>query len=151
MKIYIAGSMNRRAYFRKVAAFLNMLGYTITSDWIYSDKQDEDCEEKELREIAYNNLHAIKDSDMLILFTGDSTGGGYNVELGMSIALEKEICVIGEQENIFQSHIKKYEFNTINSLMKFMVSEFLSVTRTPTELKMANRAIQWWENLKGEE
>lgn len=102
MKIYIAASLAVKDNVRELAAELERAGFTITSKWLdvdtgYNRSHDE------LEKAARGDYNDLKEADVLLhAFTGiRSTGGGCDTELGMAIAWEKDIVILGERFNIF--------------------------------------------------
>lgn len=125
MKIYLASQYGRRKELCEYRAQLRNRGHEITSRWLDGPKQldrgsaigdstetlvesGSGPEADRLRaQFAAHNSEDIRRADLLIAFTeppdpGPGAGrGGRHVELGMAIAWDKSICVIGYRENIF--------------------------------------------------
>lgn len=125
--IYIAGSYKRRLEFREYAKRLTELGYVITSRWIWYD-YEHDVEDTGTKMVhAYLDLRDIVGSDIFLMFTGESTSGGTNVEFGYALAIlhsskEKGFRVIGigDRLNIFH-HLPEIEF--FSSVEEFLTEE----------------------------
>lgn len=100
MSIYLASAFDRGPELLGYAGELKDAGFTITADWIYGLEPDEDWE------IALKDKADVERSDVLIAFTESeetprASRGGRHVELGIALALDKRVLVIGPRENVF--------------------------------------------------
>jgi nucleoside 2-deoxyribosyltransferase len=117
MKIYLAARYSRREELVGYKARLEALGHEVTSRWLSGDhfincQEQGDDGEYTPEYCAMRERFAIEDfedvvaCDAVMSFTEprDSTcppRGGRHVEMGMGIALGKELIVVGYRENIF--------------------------------------------------
>lgn len=110
MLIYLASRYSRRKEMLNCAKIIEFrANHTITARWLNgSHKADTPAELAEKAAMfAQEDIDDIKRSDVLIAFTespdvvGGASRGGRHVELGLAIALNKRIVVIGHRENVF--------------------------------------------------
>jgi len=109
MKIYLASRYGRHEEMENVAIKLKCLGFEITSRWHNGSHQANDDElEKHVDkavEFALDDVSDLKVANVVVCFTEVprtiNSRGGRHVELGMPIAWNKKIIVVGHRENIF--------------------------------------------------
>ena len=107
MKIYLAGSYERRAEIDAAGASLVALGHRILSSWHTQQIPPEDYEINPSRRTwsAMQDLAQLKRADVVIVFTERpveiTSAGGTMVELGYALAKEKEIIIVGPAQNCF--------------------------------------------------
>ena len=112
MKIYIAASYPRKEEAKFLADTLTNRHNEIVSGWILRDEgyiSDDRIESKaqkfdRMQSAAIMDAKDIKECDILICFTDGReqlTYGGRHTELGMAMALEKYVAIIGERESVF--------------------------------------------------
>ena len=119
MKIYLAADFARKAEMLEVQKLLVALDHTITSQWINdpenavgygiggSNLPTDPCLQR-----AKVDMQNLYDADMLLLFTtGNLSRGGRHTELGMALAWNKSICIIGPPEHVFHwlPSIRQYD------------------------------------------
>lgn len=120
MRIYPAGRYSRRDELRIFANDLRNIGHTITSRWLNTNFRDDNPNESSAAPLEERGKYALIDmldilsASCVINFTeapGTVGGarGGRHVELGMAIAWQKRIIVVGHRENIFH-HLVAIEF-----------------------------------------
>ena len=117
--IYIAAKFTRKLEMRTIAAALSDFGYKVASRWIEQQENDDDPPS----DWADRDVEEVGAADTLVLFTeteaGGYTTGGRFVELGIAIAWDKRIIIVGPLENIF-CHlygIEQLEHFSINRLL----------------------------------
>lgn len=105
--IYLSASMTRRAEINGYARELTALGDRVMSTWHNGDEatNDDTLTDAECWTIANRDMIELDRSDHLILF-GDPVGeyagrGGKWVEMGIALALEATVTIIGHRENVF--------------------------------------------------
>lgn len=119
MRIYLAARYSRREELLGYKADLEAAGHVVTSRWLAGAHQwDPVVEQIESPEAAIDSIpleavrfaredvEDVEAADLLIAFTERpranlASRGGRHVELGMAIALDKAIFVIGPRENVF--------------------------------------------------
>lgn len=106
MRIYLGARFLRRDELRLYAHKLTKLGYTITSRWLGGSHQMTPYSEIENQQYAEEDVDDLNSADMCIFFMEqprelNDSRGGRHVELGMAIALNKYIVLIGPRENVF--------------------------------------------------
>lgn len=114
LKFYLAGSFDRRDELRGYAERLEAHGHEITSRWLdptFTDSRD-------LEQNAFADLHDIEDCHWMLQFTGSGTSGGRHVELGIALALHKQIEIIGPKENVFHHLGDDPTFKTFDEFVK---------------------------------
>lgn len=108
-KIYLAASYIEKARMKGVRDFLVEQGYVVTSRWIDSPDTglDSDMIAGQPEQAAARAQHDLSDlliSDIIVVFTQTpSTTGGYHVELGLAMGLQKRIAIVGPRMNIFHT------------------------------------------------
>jgi len=108
--IYVAGKTDDWERVRRVQESLTELGHMVTYDWTVNVEDDVDtgleANDRTRREWADDDQMGVKQAD-LVIFLVDSEGlSGTLIELGMALAYEKAIIVVGEPErnSVFFSH-----------------------------------------------
>ncbi|MHA1380442.1 MAG: hypothetical protein ACTSRG_18920 [Candidatus Helarchaeota archaeon] len=91
-------------------------GMEIVYDWTKHSWQDD------RRKIAEENIAAVKDCDIFVFDVGDQGSLGKSILLGVALALEKQIYVIGGfPEIIFGELIlNKNKFDEFNKFIEFL-------------------------------
>ncbi len=105
MKIYLAGSWQRRKELQEYASALIQSGHQVTSRWLWSEIGGlGQTPDSVLCEWAQVDLEDVRTSECLILFTerhGVWTSGGRLVEFGVALERGLQLICIGRKENIF--------------------------------------------------
>lgn len=109
MKIYLAGSFDRRSELKKIALGIVADGHSITARWLdstnaHTGSSDDGVGGKDAQDFAVRNLIDIFGSDLVISLTHDANDpprGGRHVEFGYALALRKKLIVCGPRENLF--------------------------------------------------
>lgn len=106
MKFYTASRLKHKNKVKEVIETLEDKGHNCTHKWI--NGQSLKPYEKNLKQsqlVATKQVEAIKDSDVFILLYPDKGGAGMYVELGVALAKNKKIFVVGEfKKPIFLFH-----------------------------------------------
>lgn len=109
MTIYLASRYGDAPRLRDVGERLRAFGHKVTSRWVWADRRAgrrfEDIPFEEKAEIALENLDDVRACDVLVLFNDHTPGasrGGKFVELGMAIALDKRLIIVGERSSVFE-------------------------------------------------
>src|SRR3972149_9628860 len=112
MKIYLASRYSRRMEMLSFASWLELQEHEVTARWIHGNHLISDDElnagdiQRQLGErYALEDLADIGSADLLICFSETprsvSSRGGRHVELGVALALGKEVWLVGPIENAF--------------------------------------------------
>ena len=111
MKIYLAARYTRYPELQGYRADLEGAGHTVTSRWINGNHQITDAglsaqaKEEERIRFAQEDRDDLEAADCVISFTEvprtTATRGGRHVELGMALAHQKRVIVVGHRENVF--------------------------------------------------
>lgn len=124
MKIYLAARYSRRLELCQYRTELHRQGHIVTSRWLNGAHQisrdglrlgaegeeyvetGSDREAAELRAFfASEDMADVRAAELVLAFTenprAEASRGGRHVELGMALAWEKEVWVIGPRENVF--------------------------------------------------
>lgn len=97
MKIYLAASHPRKEEIIKLAQQLEERNFEIVSFWHLEDKPDYRSGERAMRDQS-----AIQQCDLFVELIGDDMSkGGRHCELGIALAWNKKIILIGDSENEF--------------------------------------------------
>ena len=144
MKIYLASRYSRREELCVYRAALQAIGHEVTSRWLNGahqiapdgsplnaerEKQFEDMSDRsgaELRQACLQeDMADVEAADLLIAFTEQpradgGSRGGRHVELGLALALGKQIIVVGPRENLFCWHESIKRFDSITDVVRFI-------------------------------
>ena len=108
-RIYLAARFVRQHEMREHAQELRAAGYLCDPAWL-SESHDlpDDVKPDDPRgaEFAADDIHDLRQSDIVICFTEQPRSavngrGGRHVELGLAIAWDKRILIVGFRENVF--------------------------------------------------
>lgn len=104
MDIYVAGKTDDWERVRRIQETVTIeLGHEITHDWTAKIEQDgEDvglkAGDRDRREWADDDQIGVKQADLVIVCVDYAGLSGTLIELGMALAYEKDIIVVGEPE-----------------------------------------------------
>lgn len=110
--LYLGGRYDRRLWLlQNVVPLLHAAGHEVTSRWVLLDGTNNVLGEDELAldlsvgEVPGTEcLEDIKRADAVVILTdAPSSTGGYHVELGYALGLNKPIEVVGPALNVFHS------------------------------------------------
>jgi hypothetical protein len=103
--IYLASRYSRCLELQGYAAQLTTAGHRVASRWHGGNHQADDLSSDNAVRYALEDLQDLRDANVLILFTeqprSTNSRGGSMVELGIAIATNKRIFIIGPAANIF--------------------------------------------------
>lgn len=108
LRFYLAARFSRQMELRGYAAQLRALGHSITSRWVDGDDERpyEQMTGADNRRCAEVDVIDVMACDCVILFSDpigvpSTSRGGRHVEMGIGLALGKNISIVGERENVF--------------------------------------------------
>lgn len=118
IKVYLAGFFDTRERLVGIRRQFIAAGYAVTSSWLDEAPENQPKGAKTLTEAESNSNFAftqedllhyaerdfadVVGSDMLIVDTLDVTPrGGREVEVGIALALNKPVIVVGPERNVF--------------------------------------------------
>lgn len=112
MNIYLAARFGRKPEMQFHASELSLLGYTVTSSWIYDIHDKPACEltPHETCGLAMRNSADIAQSDIMIVFTEHEQGQWLNTntrfaEVGEAIGRGIQVMRVGPAElNLYSAH-----------------------------------------------
>ena len=104
--VYFAARFARLAQLNRYRADLAALGFEVTSRWLTVAAREPGVaySEDDLRRLAVIDQEDVLAADTLVCFAedqGEGGNGGRHVEVGMALALGKQVIVIGRREHIF--------------------------------------------------
>lgn len=107
LRIYIAAKFNAKSRLKRIRDYLNQQeGLLVSSSWM--DNNVSDIPKIEVVPSEYHVVEATRDykeitqSDLLVVDTYDeSTTGGREVEIGVALALQIPIWLVGPKRNVF--------------------------------------------------
>jgi hypothetical protein len=104
--VYFAARYSRLEELNRYRAELEALGIEVTSRWLTTAGRNggSPLTENEWRALALIDQEDVLSADALICFSeenGNGGNGGRHVELGMAVALGKQVLVVGRREHIF--------------------------------------------------
>lgn len=107
-RVYLAARFARQPELRCIAEELRAAGAQVTSRWLFNARA---LEQFELNgghrgtELALMDFDDLKASDICIAFTEDAPGpsgrGGRHAELGIALALDMRVVLVGPREHVF--------------------------------------------------
>jgi hypothetical protein len=125
--VYIASQYERKEEMRNYRDHLWTEGITVTSRWIDNTSQDDGLGEEALAGKhwlgigpALIDTEDIALADTFIMFTSNGGRGGYHTELGIALAMRKEIFLIGKRQNVFHCLSNVQVFPDWESFMKWI-------------------------------
>ena len=119
MKFYIASKLENHEQVKHLANKLKSAGWTHTYDWtVHGSVKESDI--KTLQEIGYLEYSGVKEADVVIVLTPQ--GRGTHVELGMAIALGKQIYLCHSDETYFQCDDNTSAFYWLPQVMRVVGS-----------------------------
>lgn len=104
--VYFAARYTRIEELNRYRAELEALGIEVTSRWLAAPQRSSavDYSEEEWRSLARIDQEDVLCCDALVCFSeapGEGGNGGRHAELGMALALGKQVIVVGRREHIF--------------------------------------------------
>jgi len=106
-------------------------GYEVVARWIDQEDQDEGLGADVLTEnphlgtpYAQKDMEDIDKAGIVVLFTSGNGGGrgGYHTELGLALARDIPIMIVGPRENVFHTLSQITRVSTIDELMTVLSS-----------------------------
>jgi hypothetical protein len=105
---YLAAQYERKEEMRKCRDDLWAINVKVTSTWIDNNDQGEGLGADDLDKIPHMGIAPalldtadIARADAFIMFTNGLGRGGHHTELGIALAMNKVIFLIGKRENVF--------------------------------------------------
>ena len=129
MKFYFSARYSRLPELQAYAQELEALGHVVTSRWISDENENFDLElldpSNRNRATAHlsNSLGDLTTADAVICFTEQprtATLGGRHVELGVAIAMDKRVFIIGPTENIFYILAEDSQFDSFDRFVRWL-------------------------------
>ncbi len=110
MKVFVAGSINNINSIKDLMKSIKSNGHSIVHDWT------EQFDETRKQEFCLKDIEGIKESDVLIACMENcrTMCRGTLIEIGIALALDKKIIVIGEVNSIYMSHPNVKMFPTMS-------------------------------------
>lgn len=107
MKFYVAGRFSEKEKVKEINKLILDEGFELSGDWtdhIGSDDYGKTAERS--REYAIEDIEAVKDCDVFALLLNEKGGTGSSTELGVALALDKKIYLVGDHiaNNMFNFH-----------------------------------------------
>jgi hypothetical protein len=129
MQIYLAARYGRFPEMQRHATALMALGHQITSRWIWGVHQALDSHllhptfRHRSAQFAAEDQEDLRCADTFIGFSeilGLPSRGGRHVELGMALAWEKRILIIGGAEHVFHCLPGLEHYSTLQEVPAFV-------------------------------
>ena len=134
VKFYIASKLENHEQVRYLADKLKAVGWTHTYDWTtHGSVKESDTET--LREIGSLEYNGVKEADVVIVLTPQ--GRGTHTELGMAIALNKQVFLCHTDDTYF-----KYDDNTSAFYWLPQVTRFVGSVDDVAEMLLNRRSMK---------
>ena len=110
MKIFVAGSINNINAIKELMKSIKENGHNVVHDW--TDQFDE----RRKQEFCLKDIEGLKNCDVLVACMEDcrTSCRGTLIEIGVALALDKKVVVIGEIDSIYMSHPNVTMFPSMN-------------------------------------
>lgn len=118
MNFYLAARYSRRDELQGCLAELETRGHVVTSRWV---REDHLITEQDVLDrpwlgaaCAREDFDDVAAADAVLVFTEQPrtapSRGGRHVELGLALAWDKRIAIVGPRENIFHTfdHVRRF-------------------------------------------
>jgi hypothetical protein len=104
--VYFAARYARLPELNRCRAELEALGFEVTSRWltVAAREPGADYNEEEWRTLAIIDQEDVLAADTVVCFAeeqGAGGNGGRHIEVGMALALGKQVILVGRREHIF--------------------------------------------------
>lgn len=117
MKIYIAGPAPHRAYIDGIRAHLERHGHQVVSTW-HSERDTSYAPatlESRMPGCATKDYNEVMSCDALMCMSLEGTRGGMHTELGLALAWDKIIFLIGDRTQVFHWHHRVNVYKDLTS------------------------------------
>jgi len=130
MKFYIASKLENYEQVKCLAKKLKSVGWIHTYDWtIHGSVKESNVET--LKEVGQMEYNGVKDADIVIVLTPQ--GRGTHTELGMAIALKKQVYLCHSDNTYF-----KCDDNTSAFYWLPQVCQFIGSINEVAEMLLSN-------------
>lgn len=102
-KLYIAASFTEREMARAVKAQAEQRGFVITSRWLNPAEQNHENYGTDAK-FAHMDLEDCCEAHGHLQLIAPGTRGGRHTELGVALAFNQVIVLVGEREQVFHYH-----------------------------------------------
>ena len=99
MKYYIASGLENADVVKRISRVLQTAGHCHTYDWTGHGSVQSAGEDR-IKEVARNEFIGVRSADVVIVVLPG--GRGTHVELGMAIALDKDIIICAAPEDLYE-------------------------------------------------
>ncbi len=125
--LYVAASFEQVDHVRDLRARLSDY-VDITSTWCDEPpmvNNDPRNEPREMRTRGNEDYLDIQRSDMVAILTDvPSTSGGFHTELGIALALDKRLLLVGPRLNVFHFMNKIEHYANVDALVARLIYEY---------------------------
>jgi hypothetical protein len=99
--VYVGAKFEQKELVRDAIAQLTAANHVVTHDWTFEDATEFEGIEQEmyLARCAAEDIQGVVEADAVILFPHEK-GKGLYVEMGVGVALNKQIIVIGDKPSL---------------------------------------------------
>jgi hypothetical protein len=116
MKIYVATSYDQKHIASRWMRRLEDCGHFITFDWTIAESPERgelSLSESEQRKIALLDSNGVRDAEIVWVLAPMKGGCGCWFEMGLGVALGKEVIVSGDRRTIFTAlpEVRYFETN----------------------------------------
>jgi len=119
MQFYIASRLKNKKAVQCLSSKLKFAGWSHTYDWTLNIEEEKGSLDSDLlKSIGINELDGVKNADIVVILTPQ--GGGTHTELGMAIALNKEIYICHDDDTYFKCDENTSPFYWIPQVNRFV-------------------------------
>ena len=115
-KAYVGTSLMEKDQARYIIKLLEDNGYTITYDWTTHGRL---TNIEELKECCYKEINGVKECDLFFMYF--PARFGTHVELGIALALDKQIILVVDKTNpnFSNSNFEEKTFYQADTVIRF--------------------------------
>ena len=124
LSIYLAAALERQPAMQEVADFFRRQGFAVASTWHAGGdlRPDHTVPPGVLHAASLQAMAELRSADLVVVFTEPLGSayqrGGRHVELGVALALEKVVFVVGPREAMFHHHPRVLQVQSETELVR---------------------------------
>lgn len=132
LKIYLSGAWSRKAEIREIAQYLELVGLNVQSRWLWERTPEltQECVSDFMKERALIDTVDVSQCHVFVRFSDNMKSatvptelitGGRMVEMGMALAMNKLVMVIGGHQTVFDYLPEVIHLEDLNELVEVLL------------------------------